>query len=360
MSTSSIFPSLSLHPSRVFSQWYSSVSAFAASIGTADFRYGLVHLVISPQAWAALPGNTAQNGDVAAVPDPQPPGTLAGNASAATVHLYREDSELHRRYLGYVSTLRAAILESLGPEIQISLRDPQHNIIVLSIPQIMTTMRDTYGTAAAADIEALLARLSEPIQGGDHDSFVSFTVGFRQTVAALDRAGQPLSQYLQCRRLQEATASQSNIARAVSLYFETNPLLADQSLAELIPFVLRQLQNASVSSIGYANSAPSLPATPSPPSDILSSMDTIVSACLAAMEASGLSKRNRQSRSNRNSATTGPRAPGSVAHPSRQYCYHHGFGGHSSGACNFMRGSPVHTAAMRAATTPNEVPGGHP
>ena len=96
MSASSILPTLISHPTRVFSQWYSSVSAFAACIGTADFTYGLVHLVISPQAWAALPGNTAQNGDVAPVPNPQPPGTLAGNASAATVHLYREDAELHR------------------------------------------------------------------------------------------------------------------------------------------------------------------------------------------------------------------------------------------------------------------------
>ena len=87
MSTSQILPTLIHHPTRVFSQWYSSVSAFAASIGTADFTYGMVHLVISQQAWAALPGNTAQNGDVVPFPTPQPPGALAGNASAATVHL---------------------------------------------------------------------------------------------------------------------------------------------------------------------------------------------------------------------------------------------------------------------------------
>lgn len=355
MSASSILPTLISHPTRVFSQWYSSVSAFAACIGTADFTYGLVHLVISPQAWAALPGNTAQNGDVAPVPNPQPPGTLAGNASAATVHLYREDVELHRRYLGYVASLRAALLESLGPEIQISLRDPQHNIIILSIPQIMAAMRTSYGTAAAADIEALLVQLSEPIQGGDHDTFMSFTIGFRQIVAALDRAGQPLSQYMQCRRLQEATVSQSNIARAVAFYFETNPLLADQSLAELIQFVLRQLQNTSVSSIGYANTAAVLPSVPirSPP--------PINEAYMAATDRR---QRKRQGRGQSNS-TSGPRLSSGVdttlpIHSSRHYCYQHGFGGHPSSTCNFMRRSTAHTAAMRAATSPTDVPGGHP
>jgi hypothetical protein len=322
MSASSILPTLISHPTRVFSQWYSSVSAFAACIGTADFTYGLVHLVISPQAWAALPGNTAPNGDVAPVPNPPPPGTLAGNASAATVHLYREDVELHRRYLGYVASLRAALLESLGPEIQISLRDPQHNIIIQFIPHIMAAMRTSYGTAAAADIEALLVQLSEPIQGGDHDTFMSFTIGFRQIVAALDRAGQPLSQYMQCRRLQEATVSQSNIARAVAFYFETNPLLADQSLAELIQFVLRQLQNTD------------------------------------------RRQRKRQSRGQSNS-TSGPRLSSGVdttlpTHSSGHYCYQHGFGGHPSSTCNFMRRSTAHTAAMRAATSPTDVPGGHP
>ena len=354
MSTSQILPTLIHHPTRVFSQWYSSVSAFAASIGTADFTYGMVHLVISEQAWAALPGNTTQNGDVVPFPTPQPPGALAGNASAATVHLYREDSELYRRYLGYVASLRAVLLESLGPEIQISLRDPQHNIIILSIPQIMEVMRATYGTAAAADIEALLARLSEPIQGGDHDSFVSFTIGFRQTVAALDRAGQPLSQYLQCRRLQEATASQSNIARAVAFYFETNPLLADQSLADLITFVLRQLQNTSVSSMGYANTAisPFFP-TPSPP--------PVHEAYMAAT--TDRRQRKRQGRGHGASPPSGPRhSTGHDPQPSqpRQYCYHHGFGGHPSSNCNFMRRSTAHTAAMRAATSPNDVSGGHP
>jgi hypothetical protein len=355
MSTSQIFPTLIHHPTRVFSQWYSSVSAFAASIGTADFTYGMVHLVISPQAWAALPGNTAQNGDVVPFPTPNPPGALAGNASAATVHLYREDSELYRRYLGYVASLRAVLLESLGPEIQISLRDPQHNIIILSIPQIMEVMRTTYGTAAAADIEALLARLSEPIQGGDHDSFVSFTIGFRQTVAALDRAGQPLSQYLQCRRLQEAISSQSNIARAVAFYFETNPLLADQRLADLIAFVLRQLQNTSVSTIGYANTAAAspFPITPSP--------SPVHEAFMAVTDRR---QRKRQGRGHGASPSTGPRHSTGLdsqsSQSARQYCFHHGYGGHPSSNCNFMRRSTVHTAAMRAATSPNDVPGGHP
>ena len=109
-----------------------------------DFQYGMVHLVISPQAWAALPANSFidELGDFEINPPPNPlqPGRLAGNASAAQVHIHRETMDLYRRYLGYVAALRTAIMDSLGPVIQLSLRDPHHNIIVMTIPQIMATI----------------------------------------------------------------------------------------------------------------------------------------------------------------------------------------------------------------------------
>ena len=208
----------------------------------------MVHLVISAEAWAALPGNRIPDGfggfTVAPVPAPPVPGQLASNASHATIYLHREAADLHRRYLGYVAVLRAALLDSLGTDIQVMLRDPTHDMVILSIPQIMVVLSDSYGTASAADVQALLSQLSTPIPGGDHDTFVSFTVAFRQIIAALERAGQPLSQYLQCRHLRMATASQPTIARAVTLYFEKAPLLADQCLTDLIAFVRLQLQNA--------------------------------------------------------------------------------------------------------------------
>ena len=208
----------------------------------------MVHLVISAEAWAALPGNRIPDGfggfTVAPVPAPPAPGQLASNASHATIYLHREAADLHRRYLGYVAFLRAALLDSLGTDIQVMLRDPTHDMVILSIPQIMVVLSDSYGTASAADVQALLSQLSTPIPGGDHDTFVSFTVAFRQIIAALERAGQPLSQYLQCRHLRMATASQPTIARAVTLYFEKAPLLADQCLTDLIAFVRLQLQNA--------------------------------------------------------------------------------------------------------------------
>lgn len=335
MAVYGINPTLHSHPSRHYPQWYSSVSAFAASIGTSDFQYGMVHLVITADAWTALPGNTNITADggivITPTPNPQQPGHLAGSAGAGTVHIYREDTELYRRYLGYVATLRTAIMESLGHAIQLSLRDPTHNIIVMTIPQIMATIAQMYGTASASDIEALLAQLSIPIDGGDHDTFVAFSVNFQQINAALTRAGQPLSNYLQCRRLQEATAGQSLIARAIALYFENTPLLANQSLLTLIPFVRQQLQNTtSVASFGYANTAavPTIPVQLRP--QLPSTFDSVTAAYLAGLEAG-----RGQQRRNQRAAQRG--GPSSNSIPQQQYCYHHGYGNHSGQNCNFMR-----------------------
>ena len=372
MSEQVISPSLTAQPSRNYSFWRGSVSAYASAIGTADFIFGMVHLTISAAAWAELPGVRTMVQDAAGVqqvviepmPNPQRPAALPGNAPNAAVHVFREDTELHRRYKTYVGVLRAAILESLGPNIQLALRHPVHNIVVMSIPEIMDAVRVMYGTASAADIDDLLAQLAVPIQHGDHDSFVSFTVAFGQTVAALDRAGQPLSNYLQCRRLQEATSNQSTIARAVLLYFESTPQLANQDLQTMIPFVRLQLQNMSVSSVGYANVASS---TSQQSSNVVSSLpsplDNLTAAYLAGVEA-GRSQhqrshvaggRGRGGRSNNRNGGRGAVGPTS----SLSYCYHHGYGNHSGSNCNFMRRSSAHTAAMRAAASPNEVAGGH-
>ena len=82
------------------------------------------------------------------------------------------------------------------------------------------------------------------------------------------------------------------------------------------------------------------------------------------MAATDRRQRKRQGRGQSN-LTSGPRLSSGVdttlpIHSSGHYCYQHGFGGHPSSTCNFMRRSTAHTAAMRAATSPTDVPGGHP
>ena len=157
-----------------------------------------------------------------------------------------------------------------------------------------------------------------PIQHGDHDSFVSFAVAFRQTVAALDRAGQPLSNYLQCRRLREATANQPAISRAVSLYFESTPRLADQRLDTMIPYIRLQLQNALPPIIGSANLTMDVSpqvSTSSPPVLSLTAVASIDAAYLAGVEAGHSQQYRRRSKPHKHCVHT----PSPAATPTHSF-----------------------------------------
>ena len=52
-----ISPTLETDPALNFSNWYQSVKIAATGILSDEYGYGLLHLVVTPAVFAALPGN---------------------------------------------------------------------------------------------------------------------------------------------------------------------------------------------------------------------------------------------------------------------------------------------------------------
>lgn len=320
MATSSIVISecLATNPHEAYPRWLLEVCQAASETLSADFNYGLLGLIVTNAQWAALPGNTVIDpvtgiAAIANVPDPQEPGILANNAAAGASQVHREQSEAARRFRMGKAVLLKAILDSLGPQLRRSITSRIHNIIILTIPEIMAEMTLRFGVFSATDVAAYTALLATPLTSGDKCDFETFSTTFLDNIAVLGRANQPISAYEQMAKFESATSAQPAVAHAIQSYRDHEPTLALQSLANMIPFITARLSNLPSASLGYA------------------------AAAIATTNRLAI----RGGRGGR-----GGRGQG----PTTFYCFHHGTNrSHHGASCNFMRSSPTHTNEMIAA-----------
>lgn len=316
----SILESLATNPHESYPRWLLEVCQTASEILSADFQYGLLGLIVTPSQWSALPGNSQIDpatglAVVAPIPDPRDPGALLNNAAAGASQVHREASEMARRFRTGKALLLKAILDSIGPQLKRSITDRVHNIIILTIPEIMTEMTLRFGVFSATDIAAYTLLLSTPLTSADKCDFEVFATTFLDNIAVLARANQPVSTYEQMVKFEVATSAQPSVAHAIQSYRDQQPTLALQSLIDMIPYIIARLSNVPSSALGYAAAA------------------THGSTRQAHVQRGGRGGR-------------GGRGTSSV----NFYCYHHGTNrSHNGIECKLMKSSPVHTNAMIAA-----------
>ena len=316
-----IVESLASNPHEAYPRWLLEVCQLASETLSADFDYGLLGLIVTAPQWAALPGNSVTDPatgviTVAPVPNPQAPPALANNAAAGASTVHRELVESARRFRVGKATLAKAILDSLGTQIRRSITSRVHNIIILTIPEIMAEMDVRFGIFSATDVAAYTSMLLTPLTSGDKCDFESFATSFQDNLAVLERANQPVSAYEKMAKFEIATSSQTNIAHAIQSYRDHQPILQMQSLDNMIPYITARLSNLPTAALGYASSA-------------------IV----------------RQNKFRTGGRGGGRGGRGGRLHDQPQfYCYHHGTNSsHNGSTCKFMRSSPIHTDAMIAA-----------
>lgn len=317
-----ISESLSVNPHEAYPRWLLEVCQVASETLSADYNYGLLGLIITNAQWAALPGNTVIDpvtlvAVVRDIPDPQDPGVLANNAAAGASQVHRELAEAARRFRAGKAILVKAILDSLGPQLRRSITSRIHNIIILTIPEIMAEMTTRFGVFSAADVAAYTALLAIPLSSGDKCEFETFSTRFIDNIAVLERANQPVSAYEQMWKFESATSTQPSVAHAIQSYRDNVPTLSLQSLTDMIPYISARLSNLPSASLGYASAA-------------------VSTTHRQGSVSGGRGRGGYVSRGDRSSA--------------RFYCFHHGSNhSHHGSECKFMKSSPVHTDTMIAA-----------
>lgn len=333
-------PSLEDDPSGIFSEFAKAVRQHAAGQMTnrpGFERYGLIALVVSADAYYRFAGTLDLTDplDPVRIPVfvPQLPPNLAVNATHATCSNHREATALHSEYLTKEAQIKQAILSSVGPSILRNLTNPDAgDTVTMTAQEIMAELELLYGTFTAMDIHNYQRQLSDPIAGQDVATFLAYCSNFRSITAKLEHAGHSLSNFTQFEFFTQGTISQENIRRALAQYIVLHPLLADRTIATLVPFVRLQLSNATTTTSGYAGAIV--------PSISLADVEALIAAALA--------KQATKANAPKKSGQFGP------------YCYFHGYKAHLGINCTHMLQDPAtFGAAKLSAKNPQAVAGGH-
>lgn len=315
-----------------------------------EYLYGLVHLVLTVAQFNALPNNYP-------APNPARPANPAAGAGAGAVSVFKQELDLHQRYLKATSFLKSSIVASLSPVLRKSLTDPAARLILITSNQIMVQLDNLFDIRTAHDMDLLHARLTRPLSSQDMDTFLTFSGEFVADLAMMALAGHPISAHDSMKRFQSSTASQPAVVEATSAYIRLNPLLANRDLPNMIEYVRLQLCNLTVSDLGFVGSVPSGVAEAGTKRAGGGVSDTVSRSELTDMLKSVMAPLSEAIRELKQPPTPHRQGKKSTA-TSRLYCYKHGYGTHKGAQCRIMLADDTFTPSMRRAKTPTDVNGG--
>jgi hypothetical protein len=131
--------------------------------------------------------------------------------------------------------IKAAMINSLSPDIAAMLRDPIHGFAKLGPAEIMQKLEQEFGTMTEKDIAAIRVMAQEDIISASE--LPGKTAKMRQRFGQLANAGQPLSQHDQMHILTVAVARFSAATTCVVAYKTEVPRLQDRSFNEMVNYV---------------------------------------------------------------------------------------------------------------------------
>jgi hypothetical protein len=273
------------------------------------------------------------------MPNPQPPGILAGNATNAAVAIHKAEEELCNSYRRMAADLRTALINSLGPTLQERFSNALvAGTITMTSLEIVQAVQVLYGVRTTVDLKSIQDNMKVPLTSPDMDTFQQFCQSLRKNIRTFAEAGHPISQFDQLESFESLIKDHEQPLKAYRLYVEANPVLAARNLGNAIAAVEIHLSNVTIATAGYAVSTSIAgPALPPPPAGTSTApfagasstltpgdLSKIVDLLMAQLKSSSISAGSGGRPSNRRLA------PGPVAPPpaGTLYCYFHGYMGH--------------------------------
>ena len=165
------------------------------------------------------------------------PQAHANNASAAVVSIYREEATKHRDFSKASSALTTALLDSVGEANRTLLRTafPTLKPYMLTPRQVVDTMCLRHGVATSDDVSALKEPLSRALTSLSNLS--NHMDSFLLASQRLTRSGQGETDFSYFKAFLETVSGFPSIALAMPGYYVTYPVILQQSLATLFPYL---------------------------------------------------------------------------------------------------------------------------
>ena len=200
---------------------------------------GALSLVVPDRVWAMVPCNIVAGTPptIRARPTWDMPQAHANNAAAAVVSIYREEATKHRDFSKASSALTTALLDSVGEANRTLLRTtfPTLKPYMLTPRQVVDTMSLKHGVATSDDVSALKEPLSRALTSLSNLS--NHMDSFLLASQRLTRSGQGETDFSYFKAFLETVSGFPSIALAMPGYYVTYPVILQQSLATLFPYL---------------------------------------------------------------------------------------------------------------------------
>ena len=305
---------------------------------------GLLGFCISEAQWAMHPGVAIDHpdnvGEVIIADRPiiifAPPPELG--AAAAILKQYEITFRRNLAISESLRVLKNAIISSLPDADKNELSDPFFGLVSTPCQQLLDHLGERYGTFLASDFDAFRNDLNAKI---GIRTFTELAAQHRLIHVQFLSANQGLSEVDKCRYLRAAIGSHLSYSTAITSYLTAHPHIVQQTFTGLVNHITEQAPNFTPVPIdlGYAASVSAVAEIPT---------GFLESAAFAAY----LDKRISAALPTKAKTNT----PGNPA--TRPYCFKHGYNSHSSAKCRQMASLPEYTAAMKTASSHNDVANG--
>lgn len=301
-------------------RWLDQIYAQALSLQPNGRQYGLLGALLTVPQYLALPGPPDPFALTVRLPAPYP------HAAAAAIRdQWSANDKTCAVEEAAMQTLRQSILPSIDPSMTIALRHPILGIAHLTLEQIVSHIRETYGVMSPAALADLQVYFRQPMRASASiEAVIAEHEGFHIAAA---NAGAPLSEFDKVQCLSSAVAGQSHYAFAISAYQHNHPTVAARTFAYLRGALLDAGRNAPTAD----------------PSMGLTAMAAPHSAYGAATQSTDPVPANHSPSANNGAATLVSAPSGGTAAVAlaaaraprtHQYCWYHGNCGHLGAACN--------------------------
>lgn len=255
-----IVHTLEENPTRNYPAWKIQICDYAATLATEYFDGGVLSLGIlwTDEEWNTRnPPVVPENGGEA-VPVPRPdlptrPEMHAGNATPATINIWKEANLAFKAYTAASGLLKDAILSSMGSTCFDAVYDPINGHSTRTVQWLMAYVAGRFSTPTDADLKFYKSSLEVPFS---HDTkFSSEAAKMAFVFRILASVGQPKCMSDQLDYLEAATAHLPVTAPLVAKYKESQPNVANRTFSALVAFIELHAPNVTTSTSNHANSA---------------------------------------------------------------------------------------------------------
>ena len=355
-----ILTTLEEDPHVNFFPWELDVRNAAASVCKAITPRGLLSLVLTDAQWNAYPANQIVNqaGQPAVAARFVPPAHIEVNDTMNSVTLYvsKASNDQLLDWINGEEALKTAIITSLGRVVSQVVRCPTNGFTLMSIMNILDTVRARYGQMQDTTRQCLEERMTNVLQATD--TFDTHLSNLAQNFVISAIGGYPIDEDKQVKIFRASVSGNPLIAKALEAYGFDNPDSRTHTFANISNYVLLNLPNLQSSSRAAVNATANIMA-----SDVYLTLEA-ENKKLKAEQANprkrqggkGKGKTKKQKKNRAKGDKTGEKELTKTLH----YCHAHGSQHtHKSSECKLMAADKDRfTAAMRNAKDPEHPAGG--